>query len=118
MFYAIHMILAHKCVRIKSVLGIHKITAQAFLYFCVKNNYIAKELYKQFIEIQKEASELLNFDDFKEKAKYLSKDFLNEYDKISRFTYETTEDIKQIYAVTSLKRAKEFFNELKQVVEK
>jgi len=110
MFYAVNALLAYREVRILSEQGIHKTSAHALVYFCVKNNFIAKELYEQFVESQQEAVELLNFEEFKKKAKDLIDKYFYEAEKRSRFTYETEEGVKQRYANTSLQRAKEFFN--------
>ncbi|MFH1683217.1 MAG: hypothetical protein ABIA37_05475 [Candidatus Woesearchaeota archaeon] len=116
MFYAVHALLAYKRLRILAKQGVHKITAHALVYFCVKNEFIAKELYEQFIETQAEAAELLNFEEFKQKAIGLTMNYFYESDKRSRFTYETEEMIKQKYALTSLQRAKEFLSEVEKIV--
>ena len=55
MFYAIHALLAYKGTRILIKQGVHKTTAHALVYYCMKNNFIAKELYEQFVESQNEA---------------------------------------------------------------
>ena len=116
MFYAVHSLLAYKMVRILSEQSIHKITAHALIYFCVKNNFIAKELYEQFTQSQKEAVELLNLEDFKEKAENLATKYFYEIEKRSKFTYETGEEVKQRHANTSLQRAKEFLNEIEKII--
>lgn len=118
MFYAVHALLAYKGVRILSEQGVHKITAHALVYFCVKNNFIAKELYEQFVQSQREAAELLNLDDFKERAEDLASKYFYEVEKRSKFTYETEEEAKQRHADTSLQRAKEFLNEVEKIIEK
>lgn len=118
MFYSVHALLAYKGVRILSEQSIHKITGHALVYFCIKNNFIAKALYEQFIESQAEAASLLNLEDFKKKTKELSVKYFYELKKRSKFTYETEEDVKQKYAYTSLQRAKEFLNNIEQVIEK
>ena len=118
MFYAVNMILAYKGVRILSKRGVHKIISNAFLYFCIRNDFIAKELYNQFVETQEEAGELLGLEDFKVEAKHLSKEYLYEVEKRTKFTYETDSDVKEKHANTSLRRAKEFYNKLRQIIEK
>lgn len=116
MFYAVHALLAYKGIRILTIQGIHKITAHALVYYCIKNNFIAKELYEQFIENQNKAIELLNIEDFKKKAIDLTSKYIYEIEKRSKFTYETTEEVKQKHAFTSLKRAKEFLNEIEKII--
>lgn len=116
MFYAVHALLAYKGVRILSKQGTHKITAHALVYYCVKNDFIAKELYEQFVQSQQEAAELLNLEDFKEKAKDLTTKYFYEAEKRSKFTYETEEEAKQRHANTSLQRAREFLNEIEKII--
>jgi len=118
MFYAIHALLAFKGTRILTKQGIHKITAHALVYYCVKNNFIAKELYEQFVESQNQAAELLNLEDFQKKAIDLTTKYFYESDKRSKFTYETEEEIKQRHANTSLQRAREFLNEIEKIIMK
>lgn len=118
MFYAAHALLAYRGIRIPSEQGIHKITAHALVYFCIKNNFIAKELYEQFVDSQIEAAELLNLEDFKERAIDLTTKYFYESEKRSSFTYETEEEAKQRHAFTSLKRAKEFLNEIEKIIGK
>ena len=116
MFYSVHALLTYKGVRISQEQGIHKKTAHALIYFCVKNNFIAKELYEQFMESQQEAAELLNVEEFKEKAENLAGNYFYELEKRSRFTYETEEEAKERHAATSLKRAKEFLAEIEKII--
>ncbi len=118
MFYISHALLAYKGIRILSEQGIHKVTANAIAHFCIKNNFLAKELYEKFIESQIEAAELLSLEDFREKVKNLTIKYFYEVEKRSRFTYETNEEAKQKHAYTSLKRAKEFLNEIEKIIEK
>lgn len=116
MFYATQALLAHKGIRILSQQGIHKTTAHALVYFCIKNNFIAKEFYEQFVQSQQEAAELFNLDDFRGKAEDLAIKYFYEAEKRSRFTYETEEEAKQRHANTSLQRAKEFLKEIEQII--
>lgn len=118
MFYAVHALLAFKGIRILGEQGIHKITAHALVYYGVKNNFIAKELYEQFVKSQQEAAELLNLEDFQEKAEELSAKYFYEVEKRSKFTYKTEEEVKQRHANTSLQRAKEFLKEVETIIEK
>jgi uncharacterized protein (UPF0332 family) len=116
MFYAVQALLAYRGVRILVEQGIHKITANALIYFCIKNNFIAKELYTQFVRSQIEAAELLNLEDFKGRAIDLTEKFFHESEKRSKFTYETGKEVKQAHATTSLQRAKEFLNEIEKIL--
>ncbi len=116
MFYAAQALLAFKGVRILLQQGVHKTTAHALVYFCVKNNFIAKELYEQFVQSQQEAAELLNLDDFKGKAEELANKYFYEAEKRAKFTYETEEEAKQRHAYTSLQRAKEFLKEVETII--
>jgi uncharacterized protein (UPF0332 family) len=116
MFYAVHALLAHKGTRILSSQGIHRITAHALVYYAIKNHYIAKELYEQFVASQVEAAELLNIEDFQKKALDLSSSYFYESDKRSKFTYETEEEAKLRHANTSLRRAKNFVTQIETVL--
>ena len=116
MFYGVHALLAYKGIKLSQEQGIHKKTAHALIYFCVKNDFIAKKLYEQFIESQEEAAELLNLEEFKEKAQDLANNYFFELGKRSNFTYETEEEAKQKHAATSLKRAKEFLAEIEKII--
>lgn len=117
MFYAVNALRAHKNTRILEKRGIHTITAHALVYYCIKNNFIAKKLYDQFVESQKEATELLSLDDFKKKAIDISTKYFFEVKKRSKFTYETEEEVKEKHSVTSLTRAKEFLNEIEKIIQ-
>lgn len=116
MFYAVHALLAYKGVKLSQEQGIHKKTAHALIYFCVKNDFIAKELYEQFMKSQQEAADLLNLGEFKEKAEGLANSYFYELEKRSRFTYETEESAKERQAYTSLQRAKEFLIEIEKII--
>lgn len=118
MFYAVHALLAYKNKRILSEQGIHKITAHALVYYFIKNNFIAKKLYEQFIDSQKEAAELFNLEDFQKRAFDLTTKYFYESEKRAKFTYETDTEAKQKHALTSLKRAKEFLNEIEKIIER
>lgn len=118
MFYAVHALLTYKGKRISSIQGIHKITAHALVYYFLKNKFIAKELYEQFVESQKQAAELFNLEDFQKKAIDLTNKYFFESDKRTKFTYETDSEVKQKHALTSLQRAKEFLNEIEKIIEK
>lgn len=116
LFYAVQALLAFKNIRILSVMGIHKTIAHAFVYFCIKNDFVAKKLYEQFLESQLEAAELLNLDEFREKAQNLAFAYFYEAEKRAKFTYETEEGVKQRHARTSLDRAKEFLGEIEVII--
>ncbi len=117
LFYIVHALLAYRNVRILSDQGIHKITAHALVYYCIKNNFIAKELYGQFVESQIEAVELFNLEDFKKRAMDLTTKYFYEVGKRARFTYETEEEAKQRHANTPLQRAREFLSEIEKIIE-
>ena len=116
MFYAVHALLAFKRTRILEEMGIHKITAHAIVYYFIKNNFIARKLYEEFIESQIEAADLLNLEDFKGKAMDIASKYFYEANKRSKFTYETEEEVKQRHGNTSLQRAKEFLSEIEKII--
>ncbi len=53
---------------------------------------------------------------YSEQAEKLFQDLEFERDKRNKFQYNMTESIKKSYAETSLKRAKEFINEIEVLI--
>lgn len=116
MFYACQALLASRGVRIRSKQAVHAKTAHALLHFCVRSNYIAKELYERFLESQNEAAELLSLEAFKDRQRELTASYLHEAKKRALLTYEIDYEAKKNHALTSLNRAKDFLSEIEQIL--
>lgn len=116
MFYTAHALLASRGVRIRSKQGVHVKTGHALLHFCVRSNYIAKELYERFLQGQSEAAELLSLEAFKDRQMELTSSYLYEAEKRALFTYEIDFEAKRKHALTSLNRAKGFLSEIEQIL--
>lgn len=88
---------------------VHKITSDALVVLVL--NKLKKELIEEYERIMKDALEIASA-----KAENIVKGYDYEMDKRSRFQYETSEEIKESKAKTSLERAKEFVFEMKKLI--
>jgi len=88
----------------------HKITSDSLIVFV--RNKLKKSLLESFEEIKEEALDLVQ-----SKVDNLILSFDYERDKRGKFQYNMSEQIKKSKAETSLRRAKEFVNELKNLLE-
>ena len=108
MFYIVNAFFSKNSIKIGEKI-VHKVTSDVFYLYFVKNNKIAKELFEIYEEIKGEAMDLISYS---EQAEKLFQDLEYEREKRHKFQYNTTKNIKRGYAQTSLKRAKEFVNEI------
>lgn len=122
MFYMAGALLAKIGIRIKSEIGIHKKTFETLVYYFYLTKKIAKQYLEEFEEAQKESQELLRTGEpiiiMQEKAKELMIKYGFEMDKRVQFTYNMGKKAKLSKALTSLKRAVEFYNECLRVMDK
>jgi uncharacterized protein (UPF0332 family) len=89
---------------------VHKVTSDSLIYLMrgkLKNYFL--NIYK---ETEEEAQDFAQF-----KSDTLLENLNLERKKRSTYQYETPENIKHAKAETSLKRAKEFFFEIKSIIE-
>lgn len=116
MFYIANALLASSGIKIKSEVGIHKLTFDTFVYYFYLTNKIAKEYVEQFLEALEDSEELLGreevFKKAKEKAKELITNFDFEREKRRTFTYELEKTKIETKAKTSLERANYFYREI------
>ena len=87
---------------------VHKVTSDALIVLVLHK--LKKELIEEYEEAKEEALELASA-----KAETLVESYEHERAKRERFQYETTEDIKEQKARTSLDRAKRFVFEMKKL---
>lgn len=111
MFYILNALFSKNGIKIGDKIA-HKVSSDVFYYF-IKNNKIAKELFEVYEEAKGQAMDLTMYS---EQAEKLFQDLEHERDKRHRFQYEMTESIKKSYAQTSLKRAKDFLNEIELLI--
>jgi uncharacterized protein (UPF0332 family) len=120
MFYMAGALLAKEGIKVKSEIGIHMKTFEAMVYYFYLNRKIAKKYLEDFEEAQEESQELLGKEEpiniMQRKAKELMVKYDYEMDKRSKFTYNMGEKAKSAIALTSLRRAIEFYNECLKMI--
>jgi len=120
MFYMASSLLANSGIKIKSEIGIHKLTFDTFVYYFYLTNKIAKEYVEQFLEALEDSEELLGREEAvkqaEEKAKELITSFDFEREKRRTFTYELERTKIEIKAKTSLERANYFYKEIIKLI--
>lgn len=120
-YYTSSALLASEGLKINSELGVHKKTFETFVYYFYLTNKLPKYFVELFEEAQQESLELLGreelFENMKNKTLELIKNYSHEMGKRATFTYEIGEKAKQAKAETSLKRALEFYQEIKKVLD-
>lgn len=115
MFFSATSLLAKFNHRLNSEVGIHKMTYHALVYFFIKeNNKLKVQLAEEYADAIKEAEEILQLGE--KKIKELVDDFDFELDKRKIFTYELGAIAHKSKALTSLQRAKRFFEEINRLV--
>ncbi|MBU0460564.1 MAG: HEPN domain-containing protein [Nanoarchaeota archaeon] len=88
----------------------HKITSDALIVFV--RHKLKKSLLEDYEEIKEEALDLVQ-----NKADAIILHYDYEREKRGKFQYDMTEEVKEGKAKTSLARAKEFVNEMKNLLE-
>lgn len=122
MFYMANALLSSEGIKINSELGKHKKTFETVVYYFYLTNRLPKYFLELFEEAQEESLELMGKDEvlaaMKSKTLELMKGYDSEMGKRSAFTYEIEEQVKLSKAETSIKRAIEFYQELRKVLER
>lgn len=112
MFFAATSLLAHFNKKIKSEIGIHKLTYHALVYyFMIEDNKLQKHFIDEYKDAYDDAEQLLQITE--EKAISLIENFKFEHFKRERFTYEVGKVAEQNKANTSLQRAEEFLTQVR-----
>lgn len=112
MFYIVNALLLKNGMKLGDKI-VHKVASDVFYFYFIKNKKIARELFEIYEEAKGQAMDLINYS---EQAEKLYQDLEYERDKRHKFQYNMTENIKRSYAQTSLKRAKEFINEIELLI--
>ena len=120
MFYMANASLAHLGIKIRSEIGIHKLTYDSFVYYYYLTNKISKLYIEQFHEALEDSSELLGKEEIvskaKEKATNLILQLESERIKRKTFTYEFERAKIESKANTSLDRAGNFYKEIMKLI--
>jgi len=120
MFYMASALLANSGMKIKSEIGIHKLTFDTFVYYFYLTNKISKEYVEQFLEAMQDSEELLGREEIVKKAEAKAKELITSFDfereKRSTFTYELERTKIQTKAKTSLDRANYFYKEVIKLI--
>jgi|SRR3989344_1126780 len=112
MFYIINALFSKHGIKLGDKI-VHKVASDVFYIYFIKNKRIAKDLFEIYEEAKGQAMDLINYS---EQAEKLFQDLEYERNKRHRFQYNMTESIKRSYAQTSLKRAKDFINEVEILI--
>ena len=113
MFYMARALLENEGIKLGTDLSVHSLTFDALIHYFYLTGKLQKRLFKQYIEAQEEANELLG----KQKADELIEEYFWEKGKRGKLTYETEEFAIQSKAKTSLDRAIKFNLEIKKILE-
>ncbi len=113
MFYAATTLLAEKGIKIDTDIGIHRLTYHSLIYYYLENRGLSKHIMQAYLEMEKDAEELLQID--KQANRYIERVKL-EMDKRNTFTYEMGKTAKKAKAETSIRRAKEFITITKEMI--
>src|SRR3989344_8326502 len=114
MFYMVNALFSKNGIKLSDKI-VHKVASDIFYFYFIKNKKIAKELYEIYEEAKDQTMDLIRYS---EQAEKLFQDLEFEREKRHRFQYDMTESIKRGYAETSLKRAKQFINEIELILRK
>lgn len=120
MFYMAGALLAGMGIKVKSEMGVHKKTFDAFAYYFYLTRKIARHYLEEFEEAQQQSAELLGAEEPIEIMQKKAKELIDKYDfemgKRGWFTYNIGEKAKESKAQTSLNRAVEFYNECLKII--
>ncbi len=123
MFYIANAALAKLGIKVGDKIA-HKITSDCLFFYFIKAEKLAKHYFEEYFSSMEEALDVMGVDEkmtkkeFQQKALDLIQTFNYERGKRGKFQYRTTETIKESYALTSLNRARKFFEEIEKVIEK
>ncbi|MBU0977609.1 MAG: hypothetical protein KKD18_04285, partial [Nanoarchaeota archaeon] len=112
MFYMVNALFSKQGIKLGDKI-VHKVASDVFYFYFIRNKKIAKELFETYEEAKGQAMDLISYT---EQAEKLFQDLEFERDKRHKFQYNMTESIKRSYAQTSLKRAKDFSNEIEILI--
>jgi uncharacterized protein (UPF0332 family) len=120
MFYMASAALSHGGVKIRSDIGVHKLTFKAFVYYYYLTKKITKKLVEEYLQAQQDSQELLGQEEIHALAEKKATELITEYglerEKRRRFTYELERTQIATRAKTSLERASDFYREVSKLI--
>jgi len=117
MFFAATALLAQFNKKIITIVGIHKLTFHALAYyFYILDNKLQKQYLEEYKESYDNVEELLQISE--KKALELLRSFDFEQGKRKTFTYDMGVYAQENKAITSVKRAKEFYDVVDSMLKK
>ena len=120
MFYMASAALAHDRVKVRSDIGVHKLTFKAFVYYYHLTNKIKKKLVEEYLQAQQDSQELLGQEEMHAMAEKKAIELVTHYglerEKRRRFTYELERTRIETRAKTSLERASDFYKEVSKLI--
>lgn len=114
MFYAVNAFFSKNGIKVGDKMA-HKVASDVLYHYFIRNNKIAKELFKSYEEAKEQAMDIINTK-YQGQAEELARNLDYERTKRGRFQYNMTESIKKAHAQTSLKRALEFVNKMEVLI--
>jgi len=120
MFYMATALLTNFRIKIKSEIGIHKLTFNTFVYYFYLTNKISKKYVEQFLEALEDSEDLLGREEIIKKADEKAKELITSFDfereKRTTFTYELERTKIETKAKISLERANHFYKEIIKLI--
>ncbi len=113
-FYIARALLEKDGIKLKGDASIHMLAFDALAHYFYFTGRLQKQLMEAYAEAEKEATELLG----QKRAHELIENYFDEKDKRGKFTYHMGEKALQSKAKTSLDRAKNFFHEMRILLQK
>ncbi len=118
MYYIVHAFLAlkYKTKLKQEVRGVHIITEYIILYYLIKTNMLAKNLYEEYLNTFQTTAQVQRLEDFQKKAY----SYAQKYDKVRSnreiFTYNVSSSVEEFHANHALETAEEFINKIKEIM--
>ena len=112
MFHMARALLESEGIRLRTDRSIHAVTFDALVYFFYFTKKLEKRLIESFADAGEESAELAG----REKARELMEDLMHEKNKRGIFTYKMGTELVESKAKTSLSRAIQFHDEIRNVI--
>ena len=118
MFYSALALLAREGIRVGRQI-VHKVTADALIHFFISNKRLAK-MFEDYEEAKDTTLDLIGREELMKGLQKRADELIIAYELEMRkrvtFQYDIGEMAKRGYADTSLKRAREFFTEVRKIL--
>jgi len=118
MFYSALALLAREGIRVGRQI-VHKVTADALIHFFISNKRLAK-MFEDYEEARDTTLGLIGREELMKRLEKRADELIIAYEqemkKRSKFQYDIGEMARRGYAETSLRRAREFFIEVRKIL--